>query len=90
MLRQAEKLGFRVSVYDESKFWGRWDYSALAREVGAWNAHVAGFVRALEAALGEADGMGESPITANPAYYEAGGIGPEIAKTLAKLARKFA
>lgn len=51
---------------------------------------MAGFVRGLEAALGGAAGTAESPIAGNPAYYKAAGVGPEVAKTLAELARRFA
>lgn len=92
LLRQAEKLGFRVAVYDEGRFWGKWDYGALAREVRVWNAHLAAVVRGLEAALGGAGGSVaavEAPIRGNPAYYEAAGVGPEAAEVLAELARRF-
>ncbi|MGB9848851.1 MAG: hypothetical protein ACPLSY_03355 [Moorellaceae bacterium] len=90
LLREAQRLGFRVKVYDEGHFWGKWDYDTLVREVGVWNCHIAAFARILEEALGGSGAVVEAPITENPAYYEVEGFNPGIARDLAELARRLA
>lgn len=89
LLREAQRLGFRVQVYDEGHFWGKWKYDALAREVEAWNHFTAGFVRAVEKALGDSGAVMGAPITGNPAYYKAAGIEPETVRMLAELMQRF-
>jgi len=90
LLREAQRLGFRVRVYDEGHFWGKWNYDALAREVGVWNRHMAAFARILEEALVGSGAVVEVPITENPVYYEVAGFDPGIARELAELARRLA
>lgn len=87
LLREAQKLGFRVKVHDEGRFWGKWDYDALAREIGGWNQHMANFARFLERALGGSEAVVQTPIIENPAY-EVAGFDPGIARELAELAQR--
>lgn len=70
LLLKARELGFKVTVYDEGRFWGKWDYDALAHEVAEWNDMLASFVRALNNALGQ-DGCIGAPIQDNLAYVTA-------------------
>ncbi len=74
LLREARKLGCRVEVRDEGGFWGKWDYDALAREVGGWNRMLAGFVRAIESVLGGAGMSAESPIVGNAPTMKLGAL----------------
>jgi hypothetical protein len=89
LLRRARDLGFVVRVRDEGEFWGKWDPAALAREVGRWNAFVASLARAIEEAGGARGLTVGSPITGNPAYYEAAGLDPITARLLADLAKEL-
>lgn len=87
LLREAEKLGILEAVHDEGRFWHTWDIDTLVREVGQWNAFIAGMVRGLE-------GSGldfTAPIMRNPEYpvlRELGSSGP--GKALVEILKKYA
>ena len=52
LLDHAAKLGVLRKVSDESGFWQNRNVEALAKEVGEWNAQIAGFVGQFKDALG--------------------------------------
>jgi hypothetical protein len=87
LLREAERLGILQEVRDEGGFWDTWDVEALAREVGEWNAFIAGLAKALEQS-----GLSFSAsITANPEYpvlRELGGL--EAGRKLVELLQRYA
>lgn len=66
LLDVATELGFRVTVKDEGEFYQDRDLDALAKQVGQWNAMIAGMAGRLKDAFGAASI--ESPITDHPAY----------------------
>jgi hypothetical protein len=63
MLDAAKRLGFEVTVNDEGHYWERRDVHALVREIGEWDAFIAGFAGALKDASEESGMTLESPIT---------------------------
>lgn len=87
LLREAEKLGILQQVHDEGRFWDTWDIGVLAREVGGWNAFIAGLAKALEQ-----NGLSFSAsITANPEYPVLRELGDAGAgRKLVELLRKYA
>ncbi|MDP1796268.1 MAG: hypothetical protein Q8K78_02245 [Planctomycetaceae bacterium] len=52
LLDFARSLGFVEEVSDEGNYWEARDAEALAKEVGVWNAMIAGFAGQLKDALG--------------------------------------
>ena len=70
MLDAAEALGFNVKVNDEGQYWDKRDVDALAKEVGEWDALIAGFGGRLKD-LAESTGMSiEAPITKRPDFEQ--------------------
>ena len=53
MLDHAKKLGILEYVSDEGGYWDKRDVAALAREVGDWNAFIAGQVGQFKDLLGD-------------------------------------
>jgi hypothetical protein len=52
LLDEAEKLGMLQTVFDEGGYWTKRDVEALVKEVGEWNAMVAGFVGGMKDLIG--------------------------------------
>jgi len=66
LLDAAKELGFRVDVDDEGKFYQNRNFDVLAKEVGQWNAMIAGFAGKLRDVFGTESI--KCPITKHPAY----------------------
>jgi hypothetical protein len=48
MLDKAKEIGILDEVHDEGGYWGKRDVAALVKEIGRWNAMVAGAVGQLQ------------------------------------------
>jgi len=91
LLDEAQRLGFLGKVSDEGEFWETRSLDRLTKEIGEQSAMLAGFLGALQDAVGQAsDGAGtvEAPIAAYPNFehLEAEGqrLLPEQLKTMLK------
>ena len=63
MLDAAKKLGFEVDCNDEGGYWEKRDIRALVKEIGQWDAFIAGFAGALKDAGEQAGFSLAAPIT---------------------------
>jgi hypothetical protein len=63
MLDAAKKMGFEVDCNDEGGYWQKRDIRALVKEIGQWDAFIAGFAGALKDASEQAGLSLASPIT---------------------------
>ena len=64
ILEKAQRLGFRVHVYDEGGFWKKRDVKALAENVGQWDQSLA----ALFGAVKDADSACDSAMSGRPDF----------------------
>lgn len=71
LLDKAKELGFNVEVRDEGDYYTKRDIEALIKEIGEWNEHIAGFVGALNDALGDNKGVSEISQYKNFEHLEA-------------------
>jgi hypothetical protein len=62
MLDAAKRIGFEVTVNDESDYFEKRDVHALVREIGEWDQMIAAFGGSLKDAAGVAGMTIESPI----------------------------
>jgi hypothetical protein len=92
-LDAALQLGFAVEVSDEGRFWENRSVEALAKEIGAWDQHLA----ALEGLLKDqaaAQGITlAAPITERPDFEHleaAGSVDPALVKVIETVTRTAA
>ena len=64
MLDAAKRIGFEVTVNDESDYFEKRDVHGLVKAIGSWDQMLAGFGGALKDAAGDAGMTIESPIFA--------------------------
>ena len=68
ILEHMRRIGFQVHVSDEGHFWEKRDLAALAKEIGEWDALLAGLGGVLKDAA-EAQGLGfESGMSGRPDF----------------------
>ena len=72
MLDKAKELGVLKWVSDEGHFWEKRNVPALVKQIGEWNAFVAGFAGAMKDAIGRAVPGAElvSPIMERPDFED--------------------
>lgn len=78
MLDTANRLGFEVEVNDEGHYWEKRDIHALVREIGEWDALIAGFAGALKDAAGAVGMTLEAPITDRKDFEQLEAMGQSL------------
>ena len=70
MLDTAKRIGFAVTVNDESDYFEKRDVHELVKAIGSWDEMLAGFGGALKDAAGESGMTIESPIFARKDFEQ--------------------
>ena len=68
LLEHMQSLGFRVTVSDEGHFWDTRKIETLAKNIGEYDALIAGFAGVMKDVAASVGQTVESPITDRPDF----------------------